>query len=149
MLGKSTIEHLISESNAKQTVTCGPDGCTNFTLVQFRIQEPGDFFIKVDWAPNVGRTGYPLGTLEFKGFTLNFSNVIATGLVKIMLLIYTIIDFTCYCCNLRKTRILAVSKRQTFTLNFEQKVLVLLNVAMILYFDPIGIAHTFSPTVFT
>lgn len=128
-------------------IDCSSAGCTNFTAVNFRVQEPGDYFIRIDWS---GRSYFnQLSKIEFRGYTASYANSVATGLVKIFLLIYTIADFSCFCCNLRRARLLALSKRVQFSLCFEQKVMIGLNIAMLLFFDPVGIAHVFNPTVFT
>ena len=147
-VNSGAIDDIVVHSVGNQSIECSSAGCTNFTVVRFRVQEKGDYYIRLDWG-FTSTQELPVSKLQFTGYTMNFGNAIATGIVKIFLLVYTIVDFAFYCCNLRRAKIRANEQRKSFTLTFEQKFLVLLNVAMLLFFDPIGIAHAFAPTVFT
>lgn len=142
-----TVEKVIAQNVGNRTIECVPGSCAEFTILRFRIQEPGDYFIRIDW--DFGSEPLPFQELEMSGITMDYSNAVATGLVKILLLIYTIIDFACFCCSLKRRKLLAAEKRVHFELNFEQRFLIALNIAMLLFFDPVGIAHSFTPTIFT
>lgn len=143
-----TVESLVTNSLNNRSIECSPDSCANFTAIRFRVQESGDYYLRIDFGFPENRT-LPYSRLNMTGVTMDYGGAVAAGLIKILLLLYTIFDFSCYCCNLRRARLEAANKPLPFVLSFEQKFLFGLNVSMLLYFDPVGIAHSFAPTVFT
>lgn len=139
----SLIEKLISEHETHRPVTCNMDSCEEKYISVFRVEEKGDYLVRFEFdTKNITRYAE---SLTFKGVTKNYYESIAEGIIKIILFLYCLIDFGLYLFNLYKAR----KAMKDLRLSFEQKFIFLLNIALIMYIDPVSIAHSFKPSAFT
>jgi tRNA U55 pseudouridine synthase TruB len=143
IFSEDLVESIVAQHESLQSIQCARDSCEKIRALRFKIDSPGDYLMHLDLdTKNVRR--YTKG-FQFNGRMNNYYKALAEGIVKILLFIYILVDFGLYGSNIYKMR-----KQDSNTrLSFEQKYLFLLNISMVMYFDPVFILHSFKPSVFT
>lgn len=137
-------DHIFNQNSTHyRTVSCNDMKCSNFSLARLRITSPGYIYINISF--NVtGQIPILLSSLDFQGRTTDLSYSFLDMLINIVLFIASLVSAVLFHFNIRETR-----QKQPAAVLFEQKYLWWLNIALVMWFNPISIADTYFPSQFT
>lgn len=126
-----------------RSVGCSDLKCSNFSLARLRLTSPGYIYINITFN-NTGQIPILLSSLDFSARTTDLSYSFLDMLVNIVLFVASLISAVLFHFNIKKIRL-----AQPASILFEQKYLWWLNLAMVMWFNPISIADTYFPSQFT
>ena len=139
----SDVEEVIFlNSTANKSINCNKGDCKEFSILRFRIPKPGDYFMEVKF--NLTQEVVDsLDGLGMRAQTINPDYSLLAIFSKTVLLVASIASSLFYYHDMRKVK----SLPDPYI--WEQKYLPYLSVALVMFFDPVNILNTYSPTVFT
>ena len=133
---------VVNATTYNTSFTCTRNSCSNLTVLRYRIMQPGIYFVSINFSLSDNAYNY-LELLKFDNWTMNQMYAILSTLIKSVLFLGTIAISVFYFINIRKLK----SRSGFFT--FEQKSVVVLDVLLIMFFDPVTIMSSLFPSMFT
>ncbi len=137
---ENDIETVITEkANASKTINCNRESCQNITFIRYRIMDPGDYFIYMEFNYTKDTISM-LDSIKFSGRTMSGEFAALQGAVKAILFVASLVNCAWFWINLKKM--------EPSKYIFEQRYMKWLNVAMCFFFDPFTILQHFYPSAF-
>ena len=131
-----------SNSTANRSLICYGSHCKSMFALRMSIDRPGSYFIVMQF--NVTQEVHDMvQSFEFSGRTLNPDFAYLSVAVKCVLFLASLLNAVLFFRDLRVASLLRIEPV------FEQTFLKYLNLALVMFFDPVNIYHSYRSTFFT
>ncbi len=129
-------------TTANKTLQCSGVRCKTIRALRMGIERPGSYFMVLQF--NLSQDVHDnIQAFEFSARTLSSDFSYLSIAVKLVLLVASVVNAVLFYLDMRRAERLRVE------LLFEQSFLKYLNLALVMFFDPVNIYHSYRSSSFT